>query len=193
MKKLSRGDLMSLEQYAEARADFRTKVMAHKANRRVALGDNATLVFEDLLTIQYQIQEMLRVERIFEASGIDEELESYNPLIPDGSNWKGTLLIEYPDVAERREALVRLRGVEHKIWVQVAGHDKVFAIANEDMERSNDDKTAAVHFVRFEHTAAAIADIKAGGQVQLGIDHPELPYQITLSDAARDSLAADLT
>ncbi len=192
MNKLARTDLFSLEQYAETRADFRAKVMAHKTNRRIALGENATLVFEDRLTIQYQIQEMLRVERIFEASGIDEELDSYNPLIPDGTNWKGTLLIEYPEVAERREALVRLRGVEHKIWVQVAGHEKTFAIANEDMERSNEEKTAAVHFVRFEHSPAAIASIKSGAHVQLGIDHPELPYSIALEGPALASLAADL-
>lgn len=192
MKKLTRNDLFSLEQYAENRAEFRAKVMAHKAKRRIALGANATLVFEDQLTIHYQIQEMLRVERIFEASGIDEELSAYNPLIPDGSNWKGTLLIEYPDVDERREALVRLRGVEHKLWVQVDGHGRVLAIANEDMERSNDDKTAAVHFVRFEHSAAALASIAAGADIRLGIDHPELPYNIKLEGEARASLAADL-
>jgi len=192
MNKLTRNDLFSLEQYAENRAEFRAKVMAHKANRRIALGENATLVFEDQLTIHYQIQEMLRVERIFEASGIEEELSAYNPLIPDGSNWKGTLLIEYPDVAERREALVRLRGVEHKLWVQVDGHERVLAIANEDMERSNDDKTAAVHFVRFEHNNAALASIAAGADVHLGIDHPVLPYRIKLEGEARASLAADL-
>lgn len=192
MNKLTRNDLFSLEQYAENRSEFRARVMAHKANRRIALGENATLVFEDQLTIHYQIQEMLRVERIFEAAGIDEELEAYNPLIPDGGNWKGTLLIEYPDVAERREALVRLRGVEHKLWVQVDGHEKVFAIANEDMERSNDDKTAAVHFVRFEHSVEAVASIAAGADVRLGIDHPELPYNILLEGEARRSLASDL-
>jgi len=135
MKQLSRNDLMSLEEYAQQRPKFRSQVMAHKAHRRIALGANATLMFEDELTIRYQIQEMLRVERIFEASGIEEELAAYNPLIPDGSNWKGTLLIEYPDVDERRQALVRLRGVEHKLWVSVDGHPPVFAIANEETKR----------------------------------------------------------
>ncbi len=193
MNKLTRDDLFSLEQYAEKRSEFRAQVMAHKANRRIALGENATLVFEDQLTIRYQIQEMLRVEKIFEASGIEEELGAYNPLIPDGSNWKGTLLIEYPDVEERRQALVRLRGVEHKLWVQVDGHERVFAIANEDMERSNDDKTAAVHFVRFEHSQAAKDSIAAGADIHLGIDHPELPYDIKLEGDARASLVSDLT
>lgn len=192
MNKLTRNDLFSLEQYAENRPEFRARVMAHKANRRIALGENATLVFEDQLTIHYQVQEMLRVERIFEAVGIEEELAAYNPLIPDGSNWKGTLLIEYPDAEERRQALIRLRGVEHKIWVRVDGHERVFAIANEDMERSNDDKTAAVHFIRFEHSKAAIASIAAGADVYLGIDHPELPYDIKLESEARSSLALDL-
>lgn len=192
MNKLTRNDLFSLEQYAENRVEVRAQVMAHKANRRIALGANATLMFEDRLTIQYQIQEMLRVERIYEAAGIEEELAAYNPLIPDGSNWKGTLLIEYPDVDERRQALVRLRGVEHKIWVQVEGHDRVFAIANEDMERSNEDKTAAVHFVRFEHSQAAIASMVAGAEIHLGIDHPELPYDIKLEGEARRSLVSDL-
>lgn len=193
MNKLTRNDLFSLEQYAENRPEFRAQVMAHKANRRIALGENATLVFEDQLTIHYQVQEMLRVERIFEAAGISEELAAYNPLIPDGCNWKGTFLIEYPDVDERAQALIRLRGVEHKLWVQVDGHERVFAIANEDMERSNDDKTAAVHFVRFEHSEAAIASIAAGADVRLGIDHPELPYDIKLEGEARSSLASDLT
>lgn len=192
MNKLTRNDLFSLEQYAENRAEFRAKVMAHKANRRIALGDNATLVFEDQLTIHYQIQEMLRVEKIFEASGIEEELAAYNPLIPDGSNWKGTLLIEYPDVEERRQALLRLRGVEHKIWVQVNGHERSYAIANEDMERSNDEKTAAVHFIRLEHSTAALASIATGADIHLGIDHPELPYEIKLAGESRASLVHDL-
>lgn len=190
--KLQRSDLFSLEQYAETREDFRSQVMAHKATRRVTLGPHAMLLFEDRLTIQYQIQEMLRVERIFEASGIEEELAAYNPLIPDGQNWKATMLIEYPDVAERREALTRLRGVEHKVWVQIEGHERTFAIANEDMERSNDAKTAAVHFLRFQLSDAEVVTALTGVPIMMGIDHTELPYAERLDDAIRASLIGDL-
>lgn len=190
--KLSRSDLMSLEQYSEERPAFREQVIAHKAKRRIALGPHATLIFEDRLTIQYQIQEMLRVERIFDAAGIAEELAAYNPLIPDGSNWKATLLIEYPDADERREALARMPGMEHKVWAQVAGQDRVFAIANEDLERSNDEKTAAVHFLRFELPKASVDALKSGAALQMGIDHTELPYRIEVPEDSRMSLLEDL-
>ena len=192
MDKLTRSDLMSLEQYAEARSEFRTKVIAHKSNRRIALGPNATLVFEDRLTIQYQIQEMLRVERIFEASGIAEELESYNPLIPDGRNWKATLLIEYPDVEERRVALAKLRNVEHAIWVRIGQCERRFAVANEDLERSNDDKTAAVHFLRFELSDEELTAAKNNADISFGVDHAQMNCDIQVSAASRASLVADL-
>lgn len=191
--KLTRTDLMSLEQYAEQRSAFRKRVMQHKATRRIALGAHATLIFEDRLTIQYQIQEMLRVERIFDASGIEEELAAYNPLIPDGSNWKATMLIEYPDAEERRVALTKMPGLEHKVWAQVGTLERSYAIANEDLERSNDDKTAAVHFLRFELDAAAVAALKDGAAVQMGIDHVELPYSVTLDAAQREGLLSDLS
>ncbi len=191
--KLTRADLMSLEQYAQERGEFRSRVIAHKTPRRVALGPHATLIFEDRLTIQYQIQEMLRVERIFEASGIEEELDAYNPLIPDGSNWKATLLIEYPDADERRVALAKMPGLEHKVWAQAGDSDRCFAIANEDLDRSNDEKTAAVHFLRFEFNDAQKQALLAGKPVMMGIDHPELPYSVTLSEASRASLVSDLS
>jgi hypothetical protein len=192
MHSLSRNDLMSLEQYAEQRGDFRARVMAHKKTRQVPIGAHATLYFEDRLTMQYQIQEMLRVERIFESAGIQEELDAYNPLIPDGSNWKATFMIEFDDVDERRDALARLVGIEHKVWVQVADQDKVYAIADEDLERSTDDKTSAVHFVRFDLTPAMVSAVKAGSPVRMGTDHPEYSYQVELAPAVRDSLANDL-
>ena len=193
MSKLSRADLFSLESYAECRAEFRTKVLAHKKNRQVALGPNARLCFEDRLTIQYQIQEMLRVERIFEASGIDEELNAYNPLIPDGSNLKATFMIEYEDVAERREALARMSGIEHKLWLQVAAFDKCYGLADEDLDRSNDEKTSAVHFVRFELDSNSVAAMKDGKPVVIGIDHPAYPHAPSvLAPQVREALAADL-
>ena len=168
MSNLSRSDLWSLEEYAEHRPEFRAQVMAHKKNRQVPLGDNARLYFEDLLTIKYQIQEMLRIEKVFEAAGIHEELEAYNPLIPDGHNWKATMLIEYSDVEERRIALGKLAGVENTVWVQVEGEARSTAIANEDMERSTDDKAAAVHFLRFELDPSMIAAVQHGGDHQRG-------------------------
>jgi hypothetical protein len=192
MHALTRDDLFSLEQYAEKRAQFRAEVMAHKKNRQVPIGAHATLYFEDRLTMQYQIQEMLRVERIFEAAGIQEELDAYNPLIPDGSNWKATFMIEFDDVDERRDALARLVGIEDKVWVQVGDHDKVFAIADEDLERATEDKTSSVHFVRFELTPAMSAAAKSGAAVRMGIDHPEYSYQIEVPPAVRVSLANDL-
>jgi len=193
MPKLTRADLYSLEKYAEVRPAFRARIIEHKKNRRVPLGAHAALYFEDALTMQYQVQEMLRIERIFEAKGIEEELEVYNALVPDGSNWKATFMVEYPDEAERREALARLIGVENAVWMQVAGFDRVRPIANEDLDRSTDDKTASVHFMRFELTPAMVAAVKSGAAISAGIDHPNL--QTTLSPLPaplRDALAADL-
>jgi hypothetical protein len=191
--KLDRTDLFSLEDYARERAEFRTRVIQHKQNRHVALGSHVTLLFEDALTIQYQIQEMLRIEKIFEAEGIQDELDAYNPLIPDGSNFKATMLIEYEDPAERAVALRQLLGIEDRVWVRVDGHDPVFAIADEDMDRSTDDKTAAVHFLRFELSARAAADLKAGKALSMGIDLQAYPVDPVIVDAAvRASLAGDL-
>jgi hypothetical protein len=192
MQALTRDDLFSLEQYAVQRAEFRAKVMDHKQARRVPIGAHATLYFEDRLTMQYQIQEMLRVERIFEPAGIQEELDAYNPLIPDGDNWKATFMVEYEDVDERRDALTRLIGIEDKVWVQAGDEDKVFAIADEDLERENADKTSSVHFVRFQLPAATLQAIKSGAAIRMGIDHPEYSYEITLDDTRRAALAADL-
>ena len=186
-------DLMSLEQYARGRAEFRGRVLAHKRDRTQQCGPNATLCFEDRLTVQYQVQEMLRIERIFEPEGIQDELDAYNPLIPDGANWKATLLVEYPDVEERRTALARLRGIEDRCWVQVAGHPRVYAIADEDLERENDEKTSAVHFLRFELLPAMAAAAKAGAAISVGIDHEHYRHAIDpLPEASRASLAADL-
>ena len=193
MKKLSRQDLFSLEAYAEARPAFRKQVIAHKKLRQIALGPNATLYFEDRLTIQYQVQEMLRVERIFERSAIDEEIEAYNPLIPDGTNWKATFMIEYGDENERRIALAKMIGIEAKVWAQVQGFDKVRPLADEDLERSNDDKTSAVHFLRFELSPAMIAALKSGAAVGMGIDHPAYTHSVDpLPAAVRAALVADL-
>lgn len=193
MNKLSRDDLMNLETYAEQRANFRTQVMSHKKNRQVKIGDHCTLYFEDRLTIQYQIQEMLRIEKIFEAEGIEEELGAYNPLIPDGSNWKATFMIEYTDVSERQEALAKMVGIEDKVWMQVADFDRVFAIADEDMERSDDDKTSAVHFMRFELSPEMVASVKQAAAISAGIDHPAYTSSVEpLLPAVRDCLAADL-
>ena len=192
--KLSRADLMSLEQYSNTRKEFRNKVLEHKRARIVRIGPNASWCFEDRLTIQYQVQEMLRVERIFEADGIQDELDAYNPLVPDGSNWKATFLIEYPDVEERRVKLAMLKGVEDRCWVQVDGFDQVFAIADEDLERENDEKTSAVHFVRFELTPQMSASVKFGAAVAVGIDHPNYRHEVRpLPESIRDSLARDLS
>lgn len=190
--KLSREDLWSLEEYAEAREAFRAQVIAHKKPRQVRLGEHATLYFEDALTMKYQIQEMLRVERIFTREEIEEELASYNPLIPDGSNWKATFMIEYQDADERREALARMAGIEHKVWVQI-GDEKTYAIANEDLDRSNEEKASAVHFLRFELSESAVAGVGAGAPMSMGIDHEALPYEVAISEATRASLAGDLT
>ncbi|HEU0186801.1 MAG TPA: DUF3501 family protein [Gallionellaceae bacterium] len=192
MQKLSRENLYSLEKYATIRPKFRARVMEHKDRRRVAIGEHAALYFEDALTMQYQVQEMLRLERIFEAEGIQDELDVYNPLIPDGSNWKATFMIEYDDVEERKRALARLVGIEKQVWLQVAGHDKVFAIANEDLDRSAPDKTAAVHFMRFELTPAMVSAVKQGAGVSAGIDHPAYRESTGLSPQVTATLAADL-
>jgi hypothetical protein len=190
---LTRQDLMSLEQYSTARKDFRAKVIEHKRNRSVALGPNATWSFEDQLTMQYQVQEMLRVERIFEAEAIQEELDAYNPLIPDGRNWKATFLLEFPDVDERRERLAQLKGVEDRCWVQVAGFERVWAIADEDLERENDDKTSSVHFLRFELSPPMCAQVKAGAAIGAGIDHDNYRHAVAhLPQNVRESLAKDL-
>jgi len=192
MNRLKREDLYSLEGYAKIRGDFRAKVMAHKQSRKVEAGANATLYFEDRLTVQYQIQEMLRIERIFESDGIADELAAYNPLIPDGSNWKATFMLEYPDVHERRQALANLIGIEDKVWVQVQGWDKVFAIADEDLEREDHAKTSAVHFLRFELSPEMIAALKAGAGLSVGVDHPNYERAVQVDHAARASLLQDL-
>jgi len=192
MSRLTPEDLYSLEQYAKIRGDFRAKVMAHKKNRKIHVGSNATLYFEDRLTMQYQIQEMLRIERIFEEEGIADELAAYNPLIPDGTNWKATFMVEYPEVEERREALARLIGIEDKVWVRVEGHEKAYAIADEDLEREDETKTSSVHFVRFELTPEMIAAVKGGAAIAVGIDHPNYAYSVSVDDATRGSLAQDL-
>lgn len=192
MDKLTRADLMSLEQYSVERKAFREKVIAHKAARKVYIGPNATLYFEDRLTMQYQIQEMLRIEKIFEAAGIEEELEAYNPLIPDGSNWKATFMVEFPDENERKQWLAQLIGIERKTWVQVEGFDKVYPIANEDLERETEEKTSSVHFLRFELTPDMVVAARDRVAIRMGIEHPNYTYAVDVSGATRESLAADL-
>src|SRR5690349_2065884 len=184
--------LMTLEAYARERGAFRARVIEHKRRRTVHLGEHVTLLFEDELTVRYQVQEMLRIERIFEADGIRHELEAYNPLIPDGGNWKATMLLEYPDAEERRQRLAELRGIERKVWVQVDGCARVPAIADEDLERENDEKTSSVHFLRFELDPAMRRALKAGGGVRIGVDHPHYRADLALPGEARDALAADL-
>ncbi len=191
--KLTRDDLVSLERYHAERAAFRERVLAHKATRQVALGAHATLYFEDRLTIQYQVQEMLRIERIFEPEAIQEELDAYTPLIPDGDNWKATFMIEYPDIEERRVALERLVGIEHELWIQVGGGARVKGIADEDMERSKEQKTAAVHFVRFQLSADMVAAARAGAPISIGVSHPVYTYSLDPApESVRASLANDL-
>ena len=193
MNRLSTADLMSLERYSRERAEFRARVIAHKKNRQLTVGPNTLWLFEDRLTVQYQVQEMLRTERIFEAEGIAEELAAYNPLIPDGRNWKVTLLIEYPDPDIRKVQLEKLRGIEDCCYVQVAGFERVLAIADEDMERANDVKTSAVHFLRFELGEAMAASVKGGAALNVGIDHPDYRHEISpVAATSRAALAADL-
>lgn len=193
VKKLTRDDLMSLEEYSEARDEFRSNVLAHKRNRRLELGTNAALYFEDRLTMQYQVQEMLRIERIFEVAGINDELEAYNPLIPDGSNWKATFMIEFPELEERRAMLQQLRGVEDRVYVQVGDYERVFAIADEDLERADDEKTSAVHFLRFELPQEQVEALRSDAGLAAGIDHDNYTVEISpLPQNIRVSLLGDL-
>ena len=193
MTNLTREDLWSLEEYSAKRAEFKKQVLELKKNRQVALGPNATLYFENEQTIRYQIQEMLRIEKVFEADGINDELEAYNPLIPDGSNWKATFMIEYGDPEERAKALSKLVGVEDKVWVQVDGFDKVYAIANEDLERSTEEKTSAVHFMRFELSAGMSKAVKENVDLSMGIDYEDFDQLVKpVSDVTRASLMADI-
>ena len=193
MTALSRADLWSLEEYAELRPTFRSEVMAHKKNRQVALGNHARLYFEDMLTIKYQVQEMLRIEKVFEAPGIEEELEAYSPLIPDGHNWKATFMIEYEDALEREQQLALMLGIEDKVWLQVDDCERVYPIADEDMERENNIKTSSVHFLRFELTPVMIAAVHGAAAINAGIDHPAYSIDaLELPVAVRDSLANDL-
>lgn len=193
MQALTRDDLMSLEDYAANRSEFRRRVIAHKKNRCVAIGDNVTLHFEDRLTMHYQVQEMLRIERIFEAHAIDEELGAYNPLIPDGSNWKATMMIEFPDANERRAALAKLVGIEDRVWVTTGNEEKIYAIADEDLERSTETKTSSVHFLRFELSDSMAAAIRTGAPLAVGIDHPQYSHGLAPApDSLRDALAKDL-
>ena len=189
---IKRESLMPLETYARERAGFRAKVMAHKKRRTVQLGGHLALLFEDELTIRYQVQEMLRIERIFEEDGIQGELDAYNPLVPDGSNWKATMLIEYPDAEERKRMLARLKGIERQVWVQVQGHERVAAIADEDLERENEEKTSSVHFLRFELTPPMRAALRRGAGVTVGVEHPEYRASAELAPEVRSALAADL-
>ena len=190
--KITRDSLMTLEAYSKYRKERKQEVIAHRKLRSVPLGDHINLQFESELTIRYQIQEMLRIEKIFEEEGIEQEIEAYAPLMPDGSNWKATMLIEYPDVNERKRELARLIGVEDRMFVEVEGHERVYAIADEDLDRENDEKTSAVHFVRFEFTPAMKSAIKAGASVKLGCDHKNYPAHTTIAPEALASLAGDL-
>ena len=193
MPQITRDSLMSLEAYAKTRKDFRARVIAHKKNRVLHLGENLTLFFEDELTIRYQIQEMLHAEKIFEDAGIEDELSAYNPLTPDGSNWKATMMIEYPDPDERGRMLARLIGIEDKVWLKVERHPRIYAIADEDMDRENSDKTSAVHFLRFELDPGMVQSVKHGARLSAGVDHPQ--YTVTVENvdpAVRACLAEDL-
>jgi len=193
MSKLNQDELFSLEQYAEQRADFRDRVMAHKKNRRVNIGPHLSLYFEDRLTIRYQVQEMLRIERIFEADAIQQELDTYNPLIPDGSNLKATAMLEFEDVDLRRTRLAELVRIEHQIWLQVDAHKKVYAIANEDLERSTDEKTSAVHFLRFELADNMKDALQAGAELRMGVDHDLYRHETVVEGASKQSLINDLS
>lgn len=191
MQALTRNDLYSLEAYAVQRAAFRARVLAHKKHRHLALGEHITLLFEDRLTIQYQVQEMLRIERIFEPAAIQEELDAYNPLIPNGRNLKATMLIEYPDEAQRRIELVRLAGIEHRVYAEIEGNERAFAIADEDLDRSSAGKTSAVHFLRFEFSPAQIAALRDGADFGFGIDDDRLRIGAVAKGPIRTALLAD--
>ena len=193
MDKLTHTDLMRLEDYHKQRPEFRARVLAHKQNRQLSIGPNATLYFEDRLTVQYQIQEMLRIERIFEAEGIEDELAAYNPLIPDGRNFKATFMLEFPDVAERRAALEQLGGIERHVYCQVGDLERVYAVADEDLDRTTEEKTSAVHFLRFELDSRACSDLKGGAALAFGIDHTAYAHRVSpIPDTTRDSLLGDL-
>ena len=194
MPRITRDSLMTLEAYARERNEFRARVLAHKKPRTVHLGEHLTLLFEDELTIRYQIQEMLRVEKTFEQSGIQDELDAYNPLVPDGTNWKATLMIEYEDVAERKRALAVLKGIEDRVWVQPDGCPRIYAIADEDLERENEEKTSSVHFVRFELMAEMLAAVKRGVPLAIGVDHPAYTFTLApVPEPTRQALLAELT
>jgi hypothetical protein len=192
MPQIQPNSLLSLEAYARERPAYRSRVIAHKKLRTLHVGEHLTLIFEDEITIRYQVQEMLRIERIFEEEGIRGELEAYNPLIPDGSNLKATMLLEYPDPEDRRVKLAGLKGVEDATWMQVEGHARVNAIADEDLERENDEKTSSVHFLRFEFDAPMRAALKGGAGLSVGVDHPNLRERVAVAPEMRDSLARDL-
>jgi Protein of unknown function (DUF3501) len=193
MQPLTRSDLYSLEEYAQARPRYRAEVLAHKKNRQLAVGPHATLYFEDRRTVQYQIQEMLRIERIFEAAGIEEELSAYNPLIPDGSNLKATLMLEYTDVDERRAALQALHGIEQRVWLRAGGEERLRALADEDLERATDEKTSAVHFLRFELDDGSCRAIRSGAPLAIGIDHARYRHRVDpLPERVRATLATDI-
>ena len=193
MPQITRDSLMTLESYSRARPTMRAEVIAHKKNRMVELGDHVTLIFEDEKTMRYQIQEMLRAERTFEEAGIQDELDAYNPLVPDGTNWKATMMIQYSDPDERKVALARLKGIEDRVWVQVADQPRVFAIADEDLERENEEKTSAVHFLRFELDPTSIAAAKGGSPIRMGIDLAAYTVEsMALADTTRAALVVDL-
>ena len=193
MPKISRDSIMTLEAYAKARSEFRVKVMSHKKNRKVNLGENVTLIFEDELTIRYQIQEMLRAEKIFEEEGIQDEINAYCSLIPDGSNWKATMMIEYSDPLERADKLTKLIGIENKVWIKIQGFNPVYAISDEDLERTTEEKTSAVHFLRFELTKSMIQALRQNTSLSMGIDHPVYHALIQqVDDKVRNSLINDL-
>jgi len=191
MEQLKKSDLYSLEKYATLRDDFRAEVMAHKKLRYIQLGENLRLLFEDRMTMQYQVQEMLRIEKIFEADGINDELEAYNPLIPDGENLKAVMMIEFSDVDERKDALAKLIGVERETWLQVDDFDKVYPISNEDLERETDEKTSSVHFMRFEFTPEMISALQNGAGMKAGVDHTDYHHQVIIEDAVLQSLVGD--
>lgn len=192
MNKITRESLMTLEAYAKARPEFRAKAIAHKRLRTVHIGEHVTLLFEDELTVRYQIQEMLRIEKTFEEQGIQDELDAYNPLIPEGRDFRATMLIEYGDEAERRVALTKLKGIERKTWVQVEGSQKVYAIADEDLERENETKTSSVHFMRFPLTKEMAEALKYGVTLQMGVDHPAYTERVDVPVDTRNALVADL-
>jgi uncharacterized protein DUF3501 len=193
MPQIARESLLSLEAYARSRGEFRARAIDHKRRRTVHVGEHLTLLFEDELTVRYQIQEMLRIERIFEEESIRSELEAYNPLVPDGSNWKATLLLEYPDPKERRARLAELKGIEQCTWVQVAGCERVYAIADEDLDRENEEKTSSVHFLRFELSSEMVGALRRGAELTMGADHPHYQASVRVGPETRRSLTEDLT